>query len=216
MTPLIITVASRSGISHKFAEGLRRLSPTALVCIDGLSDVTLARNVQLTESEPLWTDDAVVLMIDDDIVIQTDEAQQRIRALIDKAVETQVPCSGLYVDKNGDPTACRLTVDKKGTWFRWLTGLGMIAIPVNCLRALKDNSLVVESRGKKITCYTCSGPLLNKATGKFQWSSEDYSLTNRLGGANLYPELSFGHLKPQSLEAPPSLIEVLNGIIAKS
>lgn len=196
---LIVSVASRSGISQAFAKQIAKLEPYAVVAISGISDVALARNIQLTETEQLWEKNAVILMLDDDIDISETE---KVIELIDRTVSE--PGSGLYVDKNGEPT-CGPMPGKTG---KWLAGLGVYAIPVECLEELKARSVQVTARGKAITCYTSSRPINHD--GKWEWSSEDYTLSYLLGGVNLHTDLQFGHFKTLPLHPSPALVEKLS------
>lgn len=186
---LIITVASRDEMPGKFRKKVYSLKPNALVEVNGISDVALARNAQLTDTEQVWEDNSVILMLDDDIDISTSEAALDIYELISRAITSGRPTSALYVDRDGKPT-CSPFPDKPG---KWLAGLGVMAIPVQCLRDLKKLSVETSARGKRITCYTASKPM--NINNKWEWSSEDYTLCMYLGGVNLEPDLRFGHRK---------------------
>lgn len=197
---LIVSVASRSGISQSFARQIAKLDPYAVVSISGISDVALARNIQLTETEPHWEENAVILLLDDDMDISETGVLEN---LINRASGGLV-CSGLYVDKNGEPTAGPFP----GRPGKWLTGLGVFAIPVEALDELRGKSIQVSARGKAITCYTTSRPILHGE--KWEWSSEDYTLSYLLGGVKLHTDLCFGHFKTLPLYPSPNLVEKLN------
>ena len=211
MDNVIITVASRGGISRQFSKAIEALEPRAIVCIDGVSDVTLARNIQLTECEKFWENADTVLMLDDDIVIHDSDAQDKLRRLVAHSVESRVASSGLYVDKTGFPTCSILRTDNNKLW---VTGLGVLAVPVSLLSELKKHVKNVTMRDRLLTCYTASHAEFNQHANEYQWMSEDFTLTNRLGGVHLFPELSFAHNKTMPLSPSPNTIETLASYIS--
>ena len=120
-----------------------------------------------------------VLMVDDDMVFSNDQAQ----ALIDCSRETGVAVSAVYATLATTVAATRIA----GT-DRWLSGLGLIAIPAGRLFELEHESETFAIKERSYVAFTWCGPEKNA------WYSEDYRLCQRLGGVYLLP-IAVGHLK---------------------
>lgn len=156
----------------------------------GTADVALARCDALTsacetirrqnEVADLMKPRDTVLMVDDDMLFSIDQAQ----ALVQHSRETGVASSAMYATLSSTLAATRI-----GGTDRWLTGLGLLAIPVGALLALERDSETFKMGGERVyTAFTWSGP------EKEAWYSEDYRLCQRLGGVYMLP-IAVGHLK---------------------
>jgi hypothetical protein len=110
------------------------------------------------------------------------------------------------------PTCTLMANNNRGLW---LTGLGVLAIPISLLEALRETVEKVSVRGRALTCYTESKCVFNPCAGVHQWLSEDYNLTKRLGGAHLFTDLSFAHNKTMPLSPSPNTIEQLKNYMLK-
>lgn len=150
----------------------------------GTADVALARCYALSAAceairklGPGSRD--MVLMVDDDMEFTLEQAQE----LVTHSRATRVPASAVYATTMATIAATRID----GT-DRWLTGLGLLAIPALALLELEQSSESFSIRDKDFTEFTWS-----KAS-RGEWFSEDYTLCERLGGVHLLP-IAVGHLK---------------------
>jgi hypothetical protein len=140
------------------------------------------------------SDRDVVLMVDDDMEIDLETAQQVVSA----ARSTGVATSAAYAT-----VVSRLAGTRwKERPDRWLVGLGCLAIPTPVLLELEQESASFEMNGKAYSEFTWTG------AEKGVWVGEDYRLSQRLGGVNLLP-LGVGHIKKWRI-APDQ--ETLDGI----
>lgn len=175
--------------SNREMEPQTRQSLNALVRLgairlmeNGSSDVAFARCralsfacEQLREKCP---ERDVVLMLDDDMEVPEDVAQQVVTAARSSGVAT----SACYATITAKLAATRWKDD------RWLVGLGCIAIPTALLFALEQRSESFEMMGRLYSAFTWSGP------HQGHWVAEDYRLSMNLGGVRLLP-LPVGHIK---------------------
>lgn len=179
-------------------------SGAAYIPQTGSADVTLARNWALTGAcvglrklnstlaEARKTSQAgkgtradfdTILMVDDDMLFEVDQAQE----LINYTRAHAVAASALYATMNGGVAGIPIATPI-GETQRWLTGLGLLAIPSWALLKLEEASERFQTLdGTKVafTSSICRG-------GK--WFSEDFELCHRLGGVHLLP-IAVGHLK---------------------
>jgi len=155
----------------------------------GTADVALARCYALSEAcnalrmfnEQVAgiTPRDTILMVDDDMLFSIDQAQ----ALVDRSRETGVAASAMYATTMATVAAARIA----GT-DRWLTGLGLLAIPAGALLELERDSESFAVKDKRYTQFTWS------KVDRGAWFSEDFTLCQRLGGVYLLP-IAVGHLK---------------------
>jgi hypothetical protein len=164
----------------------------------GCSDVALARCLSLTgacnalrllnQPDNLESFDRapfdMILMVDDDMQFDVDQAQE----LVNHARAHVVPASAAYATLNG--TLAASPIDE-GLHARqlWKVGLGLVAIPATLLLALEQRSPRFELQNGIFSGFTSSAA---RADG--QWWSEDFTLSERLGGVHLLP-IAVGHLK---------------------
>ncbi len=150
---------------------------------NGSSDVTLARNRALSmccETLRNFPERDVVLMLDDDMVMDLDVAQQ----LVSAARSTGEPTSGAYATATSMLAGCRW----KKTPSRWLVGLGCLALPSARLLELEQRSESFKISDRMYSEFTWS------SAEEGEWFSEDYRLSMNLGGVVLLP-VAVGHVK---------------------
>lgn len=169
----------------------------------GSADVALARNFALTgacvalrhlntsidnaakEGKATREHFDTFLMVDDDMVFELEQAQE----LIDYTRRVEWPASALYATMNGGIAALPwLSAPVAGRVSRWLTGLGLLAIPAPMLLALEKESPRFPSLHGEQVAFTAS----RYRSGK--WYSEDFELCRRFDGVHLLP-MAIGHLK---------------------
>lgn len=194
----------------------------------GVADVTLARNMALTgacaglrklntelrkqltdhianpgfEFHPSREFDArrrdMILMVDDDMQFQPDQAQE----LVNHARCTGVAASAMYATLASSLAASAMDVQRAGEPRRWLTGLGLIAIPAVLLLELERDSERFEMLNGTNVAFTSSGAKNGR------WMSEDFTLTERLGGVHLLP-IAVGHLKTIPIYPDAATVELI-------
>ena len=165
---------------------LRRAGAALIDHSDAPTDVTLARNLGLSavcEHLDRMPARDVVLLVDYDMVFSVEDAQ----ALADHARAECYAASAMYVTAAGALAAYRL--EAPGERPRWLTGLGLLAIPSCSLLALRAESETFAAPGGEKFGFTQSG------VDSGQYLSEDFTLCKRLGGVDLLP-VAIGHVKP--------------------
>ncbi|HEY2406349.1 MAG TPA: hypothetical protein VGI10_10110 [Polyangiaceae bacterium] len=192
--------ATRSTLGEFIRAGAKLVQQT------GSADVSLARNQALTMAlrvlstlnreratalngenpdglnpAPFMFD--TVLMIDDDIACTLEQAQE----LVTHARDTGVPASAMYSTINAALAGTRLFTPP-GEPYRWVVGLGLLAIPVAVLRTLAKASVHFDLHGEEQVEFTWSGTIRGK------WHSEDYTFCRRLGGVHLLP-IPVAHMK---------------------
>jgi hypothetical protein len=162
---------------------------------NGCADVTLARNIALSAvyeatREPLVREKRdMLLMVDDDMIFDVATAQ----AVVDSARATGVAASAMYATTAATLAACRLTLvladGDPGYEQLWMTGLGLIAIPLSRLEELAVRSPRFKFGAEKEYVAFTSSTCENGA-----WFSEDFTLCKELGGVHLLPVCA-GHMK---------------------
>lgn len=189
----VIICASHKGLS---ADTKRSADASGypLHLIVGVSDTALARNLCLTAALD-WEVD-VVLMMDDDMQVMP----QASRKLVELAHKHQLAVSALYMTGDGRAAAWQAIEGDSWETSRWLTGLGALAIPMPLLRKLAADSVTVAGDKVDVVAFTWSGvgQLPRMADTRPRWISEDYRLTERLGGC-LLPPIAAGHQKMVAL-----------------
>ena len=204
MKNVLVVRSSNRAIDEAAADCVLALvsDGAALIKQRGSSEVSYARNFALTSAvralkHPTSQAD-VVLMVDDDMVFTPAQAFE----LTGAAVRIGAPCSACYLLGNGFPPFERLPSG------RFVGGLGMLAIPRSCLLELAERSHVYRDReGQPMVEFTWSASDLD-AAGDRRWVSEDWRLTERLGGFELLP-IAIGHLKTRALFPPAATIAAL-------
>lgn len=124
-----------------------------------------------------------ILMVDDDMSFTVDDAQ----ALVNHTRQFSTPASAMYCTEDKRLAASLLRHDV-GDRPRWLTGLGLLAIPAWQLLKLEQESEEFQMIDAPYRAFTSSG-----ARGG-AWRGEDFTLCERLGGVHLLP-IAIGHLK---------------------
>lgn len=153
---------------------------------DAPTDVTLGRNLGLSsvcEHLEDMPERDVVLLVDDDMVFTIDDAQ----ALADHARASGYAASAMYATTLGALAACRIHTPPSLRQ-RWVTGLGLLAIPASNLLALRDTVSEFEFLGGTKYGFTQS------AVDSGHFFSEDFTLCKRLGGVHVLP-IPIGHMK---------------------
>lgn len=152
------------------------------------SEISLARNMALTalcdlQAANQWD---CALLVDDDMVFTTED----VKALVSNAMQKGVASSAAYV--NADGVTLMAAPWKDG---RWLTGLGLLAVPMNLLMALRDSSQQFVNKALQRRAFAfCNAGMVDDV-----WMSEDFQLCTRLGGVELLP-VAVGHIKKRVLK----------------
>jgi hypothetical protein len=187
MDRTIAICTSHRGASDETLASLKALQTLgATVRIwSGLADVALARNVYLTRAlrEVSGTATDVMLLVDDDMQVPADVAQQ----LVSRARATGRGISACYATNSGHLAATRCNGG-------WLTGLGALAVTVDRVAALAQKSALCRTvNGETAYAFTWTGPE-HQDDAEPIWFSEDYRFCERLNGVLLEP-VAVGHLK---------------------
>lgn len=219
MKRTLVLVSYNRPIQERTREALAHLTRAGAGYLtqSGCADVALARSValtgacnalrQLNEQHPSSLNHHTknrdtLLMVDDDMVFTLEQAQ----TLVDHSRATGVPASAMYATTLGTLAAARFKTMQHdaGGPQRWLTGLGLIAIPAHALLELERDSETFSftTDQKKHTAFTWS-----KAE-RGEWWSEDFTLCRRLGGVHLLP-VGVGHLKTIPLYPDESTIAAI-------
>ena len=198
MSKRMVVCSSYKGVSQQTQSGLNECMKAgwASYIQTGCADVALARNIALTTILDRVPDDPdhALLMLDDDIVFGVQDAEN----VCAMACETGVPVSAIYPTADGRMAAMRLVPGFDDREQMYLTGLGFLAIPGNCLHGLLSESEKTTHAAKPLIVFTWTGPAsVEEKSGHKNtdmWLSEDYRMTLRLGGVLLAP-IGVGHLK---------------------
>lgn len=183
--------------------------------VQGVSDTALARCVTATRCAMLGKSD-VYLWVDDDMQFEKAAALR----LVTLCAELELPVSAVYVGAGGAPTAAPIdSTDAKIPWMgrRWVTGLGMIAIPRKALLELVKSSKLVRAPGERpeekvaAVCWSGPGEIRLHGAPWSAWISEDYCLTYRMGGAVLAP-VAAGHIKAVTLTPHASVLRSIQDV----
>ena len=185
MTPqtlshVVVAVATRSGVNPLTAQCIDQLlgAGATVASVANCSDVALARNLLLTRVLRLVPPErTTILMVDDDMSFERKTAEAIVEAAEDG------PTSACYLTSAG-----ALAHHRRGPR-NWLTGLGFLAVKRTDLQALADKlEPVTGLNGEKLLPFCQCGPRDG------QWWSEDYWLTDALGGVRL-ARVAVGHIK---------------------
>ena len=224
---LLVLVPTRDVISKETTECFAYLPKSAtLRSLVGCSDVTLARNVLLTDAfDSMRANSAIegALFIDDDIVFN----RSNVEALLEQSQTLgNIATAGAYGHGQGSFAATRFGRSIEGPGRKpvplFYTGAGFLFIPRRLVLDLGGVSRVVSGpEGRPVRAFTQSHP------GPEMWHSEDYELCWRLGGVplvttvghvkrmTLYPDpASFARLLEQGLETVSDSAAVLAGVAA--
>lgn len=188
MKNTVIIVSHNRPIADLTLQAIKELAGAGALFLrqQGTTDVTLARNLALSGTcIQLRADPSrdTVLMVDDDMVFTVEQAQE----LVDYSRGFCVAASAMYATAQTTLAATRLQTPA-GKVQRWVTGLGLLAIPALALLELEQRSEPFITSGRTNYGFTWS-----MASGGQYWS-EDFTLCRRLGGVHLLP-LAVGHLK---------------------
>lgn len=189
-------MSSNREMEPQMRDGLRALTRlgAAFLHEQGSSDVAFARCRALSwaceQLRGQLADRDVVLMLDDDMEVPTEAAQE----VVDAARERGKACAAAYATRTSKLAATRW---KDGLW---MVGLGCVAIPVPLLLELEQRCDTFEMSGKVYSAFTWSAP------ERGHWIAEDYRLSLQLGGVHLLP-LAVGHIKKGSLWPDDETIE---------
>lgn len=199
MKGTLVVMSSNREIEPRTNQVMRRLSELgSLTMLElGSADVAFARCRALS-----WAcnqlrehpERDMVLMLDDDMDVPTDTAQQ----LVALARTLDCAVSAVYSTATRKVAAQRYAL-RQG---RWLVGLGCLAIPRTLLLSLEERCESFELRGMVYSAFTWCGP------ENGSWVAEDWRLSMRLGGVHLAP-LAVGHIKKTSLWPSPNTLQRL-------
>lgn len=168
---LRFTVCAVAAYDGQVSEPVRRVSSACLAIsrTDGVSDVSLARCVQMTSALELA--DSVgaktVLLLDADMDISPRQAA----ALVKTSEDLGYPVSAIYCDAAGRPC---LAI----TGQTLMAGLGAMAVPVECLRMVGHNVIHFQHNSDTYLAFALSGPAEvddGKGGVTVRWLGEDYN-----------------------------------------
>lgn len=196
---------TRMGVPQVTQKGCADVALARCMALSGACNALRNLNQQISEKSITTRDQHfgrepfdTVLMVDDDMLFTPEQAQE----LVTSTRETGVPASAMYATTEG-----RLAAGKLPGMDRWLTGLGLLAIPAAALLALEaDSPPFPLSNGifKAFTSSSCHD-------GK--WFSEDFELCLRLGGVHLLP-MAVGHLKTIPIYPDDTTVEKIRAGVA--
>lgn len=204
-----IAVATHRGIDHRTRESLDALR-CRMVITYGVSDTSLARNVQLSRALRTAQKLAspIVLMVDDDMVFSKEVAQATCQAalLLGRPVSAMCAVQAGHLAGAPWPEGDKqplVDADELEPWMGkgWLTGCAFLAIPTTTLIDLAMRSETLTLPGEEHTTeftWSCSEVMPDKddpSKNVRRWLSEDYRLALRLGGVVMAP-YPIGHVKP--------------------
>lgn len=184
MKSTLIVISSSRGWARELQKSIEAMRSAGAMLLEeyGSSCVTFARNRALSQAcDALrgFPERDVVLMVDDDMQIPLDTAQQLAAA----ARELGQACSAIYA------TASRTIAAERRKDGLWMTGCGALAIPSRLLLDVEARSPSFEMRGNAYTGFTSA------SARDGRWMGEDFTLCEALGGVRLLP-LAVGHVKP--------------------
>ncbi len=189
MKGILLVYSSNRNLAPEFEVSLQAsvMAGAGVAKWEGASDVVFARNVSLSKASEVLLNNPnrfdVVLMVDDDIVWQIEQA----RALAEHCRVTGRPSAGCYVMKDGRMAAHFADG-------AWQCGLGFVAIPARTLLDTYISSRRFKgASGEPVREFTKSG-VEGPDESEGEWKGEDYWLTRRLGGVDLLP-IGVGHIK---------------------
>lgn len=194
MKQCLVVCSSNRLIEHQTQTAIQALVLAGACFLEqrDTGDVALARNLALTKAIRVLEQSAydVILMIDDDMVFNTDQVQ----FIIERVRETKKAASGCYVLGNGYMAAQQM---KSGLW---QTGLGFLAIHRQALFKLANEVPVfaANKEAKFPTIQFTTTGFTTDAMGTQYFEPEDFCLTRRLGGVELLP-IPIGHVKKRVL-----------------
>jgi hypothetical protein len=177
----------------------RPIDPDAYGCITRLrspivaqrdcADIALGRNLALSGVCDLARVNKFdcALLVDDDMVFTVDD----VKLLTEHAMASGVATSACYVGASGEHL---MAAPWEG---RWITGLGLVAIPMPLLLEVHTKAPHFTNKmlpGRDIAAF-CSSGIIDGV-----WYSEDFQLCMRLGGVDLLPEVCVGHIKKRILK----------------
>ncbi len=198
MKKTLVLMSSNREMEHETRRSLKELTKlgAAFLHEQGSSDVAFARCRALSFAcEHLRGDLAdrdVVLMLDDDMEVDSETAQ----LVVDAARQSAKACAAAYATRTSKLAATRW---KDGLW---QVGLGCVAVPAHLLLELEQSSESFEVMGKAYSAFTWCGP------ERGAWIAEDYRLSMRLGGVRLLP-LAVGHIKKGSIWPDDETLEAI-------
>lgn len=202
MKNTLVIVTSNRDIKKETARALDVLTAAGAdrLDVDGINDVSIARNIALTKALRLHSDREIFLLVDDDMLFTLEEAQ----LLVDYVREHNRPASATYVIGTGHLSARHLKGDC------WQTGLGFFALTRTQLQDLADHSTQgIATPGDTDTIFQfCKAELRTNPknkSGPLLWEPEDFCFTRRLGNVALLP-IRARHLKVMALQ-PNDTIE---------
>ncbi len=189
-TQSVIDAMTRHGAAYVPQTGSADVALARCYALTGACDALRVLNKMVQEAAAAGRakrpDYDTVLMVDDDMLFELDQAQE----LINYTRKNAVPASALYATITGGIAAMPMPgkVTLPGEKGLWLAGLGLLAIPAWMLLRLEAESetfVTLQGTKRAFTSSTCRDG---------RWYSEDFELCHRLGGVHLLP-IAIGHLK---------------------
>lgn len=216
MHGVVVALPVYGAPSRVTIQSIRSLGAVRTFELHGCSDIAMARNRLLTSvlEETKGTDADVVLCVDADMVF----TRETVEDLVGRARSTGRAWSAIYASASGHLCAAlREDLEEwvdpvtQVTYHAYLAGMGLMAIPLELLRALAQKRKPIRGPKGMIYPLCTTGPRYTDAHGQPMvpyWESEDYSLSRRLGGVLLAP-VSAGHEKPIPLWPDDATVETL-------
>ncbi len=191
LSHVAVAVVSHRGVATRTTALLSQLQGAGarVLVRDGMSDLSLARNLTMTEVCAVVRKEGqrVVLLVDDDMVWDIGTVERLCRTFDDQQLKAR---SAVYATGDSRVAATRIAVQPDV----WLTGLGLFAVDAESLLTLGARLGAVRGpHGKPVVPFCVAGPYNGR------WVSEDYCLGLRLGGVQLDHTCPAGHIKPVPL-----------------
>lgn len=205
MENVLFACATHRDLDFRTYESVKKCA-APIVTARGISGLGLARNITLdaTLKAAEGTSIETVLMLDDDMVFTPEDAA----FLVEASRKYGMPVSAMYALSDGNLAASPIPKSSPGpsdlpwTCQRWMTGLGLVAIPIARLRDLKTRSETLIAR-EPMTAFTWEG-----SGHDGYWYGEDMRLCRRLGGVLLAP-VPVGHVKARVLYPDTEAVELV-------
>lgn len=186
---VVVVTPTREGVNAQTRKCIWALEELGAGRLDlaGCSDVALARNLLLTSalerSEPHRT---VFLLVDDDMVFSTGDAQ----LIVERALSEAHPVSAVYA------TSSLALAHSRRPDGRWWSGLGFMAVRRDKLQELADKLPTLQAINRTpIKPFCQCRP--NEAGD--MWLSEDWFFSEAMGGVILHT-IGVAHLKRMPIE----------------
>lgn len=175
---ILCSVATHRGIELPTMMAINNSRFDGVNIVEGIADLALARNLQLTYASNTYYD--YVMMIDDDIVFERRHIDNLLKNIRD------IPIASPYNILSEDGPVTCLTTRLDGA--RYNVGFGFMLIPITELKILSNNLQRFRYKEEQYFQFARCGIL------KGEWQTDDYFFCDLWGGIEIYHQ-DIGHIK---------------------